>query len=129
MAGWVLISYNASFAIWVIIEAIVLYLAWAGVGAIAGSIVCGLGVLWIATLFHREAVFLVGGNTSLSPAQDWAIELLLNWLLTTVLTFKLAFTQQFLRSNGWNRTKTVCLLAIVANLGFSLGQYSRFLLP
>ena len=129
LASWVLFSYKAPFAIWVFTEAIMLYLAWAGTGAIAASIVCVLGLLWSATLFHRKAVFSLWLATALTPAQDWALELLLNGLLAMVLTFQLAFAHQFFRVKGWTRAKTFCLLAIVTNLGFSLGQCSRLLLP
>ncbi|PSB24582.1 hypothetical protein [Stenomitos frigidus] len=129
LAGYVLCSYKASFAVWVSIEAIVFYLAWAGFGAIAGSVVCVLGLLWCTTLFHHEAMFFVWSGTDLTSAQNWAIELVVNWLLATVLTFQLAFTHQFLRSNSWNRAKTFCLLMIVTNLGLTLGQGTRVLLP
>jgi hypothetical protein len=129
LAGWVLFSYKASFAVWVITEAIILYLAWAGVAAIAASIVCVLGLLWSATLFRREAVFSIWSGTTFTPAQDWALELLLNGLLAMVLTFQLAFAHRFFCAKGWTRAKTFCLLAIVTNLGFSVGQCSRLLLP
>lgn len=128
LAGWVLCSYKTSVAVWVFIEVIVLYLSWAGVGAIAGAVVGVLGLLWGTTLLHREAVFVWAG-TALTSAQDWAIELLLNWLLAAVLTFQLAFAHPFLCAKGWNKRKAFCLLAIVTNLGFGLGQYSRTLLP
>ena len=129
LAGWVLCSYKASFVVWVVIEAIVLYLAWAGVGALAVSVVGVLGVLWGTTLFHREAVFFVWSGTVLTSAQDWAIELLLNWLLATLLTFELASAHHVFQAKGWRKAKAFCLLAIVTNVGLSLGQCSRLLLP
>ena len=129
LVSWVLFSYKASFALWVFTETITLYLAWAGMGAIAASIVCVLGLLWSATLFHREAVFSLWLGTTLTPAQAWALELLLTGLLAMVLPFQLAFVHQFLCAKGWTRAKTFCWLAIVTNLGFSLGQCSYLLLP
>jgi len=127
--GWLLISYKASLVVWLLTEAVMLYLAWAGTGAIALSVVSTLGILWSATLFHREAEFLVWFDLPFTPAQHWATELLLNWLLAMVLIFKIAFANQWLCTNGWNRAKTFCLLAIVTSFGLSLVQLVNMLLP
>jgi hypothetical protein len=128
LVGWVLVSYHASLMVWGLTEAIILYLAWAGIGAIAVSTTSVLGILWGTTLFYRQAEILVWFAIPLNPAQSWASELLLNWLLAMMLTFKLAFANRFLLAIGWNRTQTFCLLAIMANLGLSLGRFSRMLL-
>lgn len=129
VVGWLLISYRASLAAWLLTEAVMLYLAWAGTGAIALSVVGALSILWSATLFHHEAEFLVWFGLPFTPAQHWATELLLNWLLAMILIFKIAFTNQLLRTSGRHRAKTFCLLAIVTNLGLSLVQLLRLLLP
>lgn len=120
LVGWLLISYRAPLAVWLVTEAMMLYLAWAGMGAIALSTVGALGLVWSATLFHRKAEFLTWFGLPFTPAQDWATELLLNWLLAMVLIFRIAFTYQWLEARGWNREKVFCLLAIVTSLGLSL---------
>lgn len=127
--GWLLTCYQASLAVWFMTEALMLYLAWAGTGAIALSIVGGLGLLWSATLFHPRAEFLVWLALPLTPAQHWAAELLLSWLFTTGLIFKIAFTNQWLQASGWRRARAFYLIAIVTSLGLSVVQLMRLLLP
>lgn len=126
--GWVLMSYSASLAVWLLTEAMMLYLAWSGTGAIALSVVGTLGILWSATLFHHEAELLVWLGLPFTPAQYWATELLLNWLLAMTLIFKIAFANQWFRTSGWHRAKTFCLLAIVTSLSLSLVPLMRVLL-
>ncbi|XGV96887.1 MAG: hypothetical protein ACAF41_29705 [Leptolyngbya sp. BL-A-14] len=127
MVGWLLISYRAPLAVWFITEAMMLYLAWAGMGAIALSIVGALVLVWSATLFHREAEFLTWFGLPFTSAQNWATELLLNWLLAMVLIFRIAFTCQWLEARGWNRANAFCLLAIVTSLGLSLVQLMKLM--
>lgn len=127
--GWLLIRYQASLAVWLITEALMLYLAWAGTGAIALSIVGVLGLLWSATLLHSKAKFLVWLGLPFTSAQHWAAELLLNWLLATVLIFNIAFANEWLQASGWRKIRTFYLLAIVTSLGLSLVQIIRILLP
>ncbi|MBW4691560.1 MAG: hypothetical protein KME27_07295 [Lyngbya sp. HA4199-MV5] len=127
--GWLLMRYQASLVVWLLTEALMLYLAWAGTGAIALSVVGALGLIWSATLFHGKAEFLVWLGLPFTPAQHWATELILNWLLATVLIFNLAFTSQWLQIQGYRRTKAFYLLAIVTSFGLTLVQLMRLLLP
>ncbi|MBW4474112.1 MAG: hypothetical protein KME45_27615 [Stenomitos rutilans HA7619-LM2] len=127
--GWLLVCYQASRAVWFLTEALLLYLTWAGTGAIALSVVGVLGLVWSATLFHGKAEFLVWLGLPFTPAQHWAVELLLNWLFAMVLIVKIALTNQWLQTKGWRRTKAFYLLAIVTSLGLNLVQFIRILLP
>jgi hypothetical protein len=123
--GYLLVSYQATLVIWLLIEVMILHLAWAGTGAIASSVVGALGIVWSATLSTPIPEDLVWPGVPLDPAQIWAGKLLLNWLLANSLIFMLGFMTRFLRSSGQTRNQTFCLVMTITNLGLLLAQLSR----
>lgn len=122
LAGWLLNAYSASVGIWLLTEAIVLYLAWSGTGAIALSSVGVMGIISAATLFTPCPSGMLSIEMHLTAAQGWAVALVLSWLLAMGLVFKLAFAKQQLNAVGLSRAQAFWLLVIITNVGLRLGQ-------
>jgi hypothetical protein len=132
LAGWLLSLYNASLGIWLVAEAMILYLAWAGTGAIALSVVGVFGMMAAATILIPFPTGMLSLKLHLlelhlTAAQGWAITLGTTGLLATMLVFKLGFANQQLNFEGFSRTQTFWLLILVTNLGLKLGLEMNFL--
>lgn len=123
LAGGLLTFQQVSPAIWLIVEGIVVYLVWAGTGAIALSAVGITAIMWALMLMRFNSTEdLWVGNVMFNPAQVWALVLILGWLLALVLTFRLAFVSQNLSSVGVSKITVLCVLVLTVNLGLKLGH-------
>lgn len=115
LAGWLLAFYQASPVIWVLIELMVSYLAWVGTGAIALASVGAIAMVWIATLLTPQPEPLIG--ISLTPAQTWALGLILSLTLALSLVFGLAFSTRYLNLANFPPKQTFQILIVLANIG------------
>lgn len=122
LAGGVLSAHCGSLLTWVIIEILVIYLAWATTGAIVLSLAVSTGIVWAEMFSTQISEKLWFGNGHLTSAQLWAIDLLVSWGLSVMLCFQLAFAAQRLTERGSSRSQTVLFLLLVANLGLSFGK-------
>lgn len=127
--GWLLASYQASLAVWLAIEIIIVYLSWIGAGAIllsiAGSIVIvGSGVMHSGFLNPFTGLVL-----SLNPAQTWAFALGVSLFWAILSIFKLASVRQDLRLSGFKLLQAFWLAFLTANLGLRLGQILEITTP
>lgn len=127
VAGYALVSYNAPFIIWLIAELMILHLAWSGTQAIALAVVGVLALIWGTTIFTPIVETSVLPGVPLDPAQLWAGQLLLNWLLANSLVFAVGFTSQWLRSTGRHKRQILTLVLSVANVGLSLAPIHQLL--
>jgi hypothetical protein len=117
VAGWLLSAYHASWLIWLVVEAMIVHLAWSGTGAIALATFGIAGIIWSATL--AKAWFRVVPWVGVPV---WAIAIGFSWLLGMALALNLAFIAQNLAFSGFKKAQIFCLLILITNLGLRVGQ-------
>lgn len=122
LAGGVLSAHVASLLTWLIVETLVIYLAWSSTGAIALSLAISTGIVWAELFSTQLSERLWFGDGHLTSAQLWAIDLLVSWGLSGVLCFQLAFAAQRLTETDLSRSQAVLLLLLISNLGLILGK-------
>ncbi|MBW4519686.1 MAG: hypothetical protein KME16_08300 [Scytolyngbya sp. HA4215-MV1] len=117
VAGWLLSAYDASWLIWLAVEAMICHLTWVGAGAIALSTVGIVTIMWSATLANAwfHGIPWIGASV-------WAIALAFSWLLGMVLMLNLALIAQSFNFAGFKKAQIFCLLLLVTNLGLRAGQ-------
>ncbi len=122
LMGWLIAANGASTRVWFMLEAMTLYLAWSGTGAIAIAIVVATSIAWIETIAIAcpEGMWWIG--IPLTGAQVWAAALALSWFLAIALIYRLAFTSRNLNDTGLSKSQTFWLLVLVANVGLRIGQ-------
>ncbi|HIK16460.1 MAG TPA: hypothetical protein IGS53_14425 [Leptolyngbyaceae cyanobacterium M33_DOE_097] len=122
VTGYLLSNYEATAAIWLLTEIIVVYLAWTGTGAIFLSIAGGIGIVGIGVLTADLPYGMSGLPFNLNAAQVWAIDLGFSLFWAILVIFQLAFTTHRLKLSGWKSLEVFWIAFMVANLGLVFGN-------
>lgn len=113
--GWILAAYAAPGPMWIWTLALIVYVAWAGVGAIAVSMLWVVSVVWIAAYTSAKPLHMNWQGST------WAISLLGVWLFAISVVLMLAFAKPALESLRWSRKSTFYRLVIITGIGLILG--------
>ena len=115
--GWVLAAYAAPGLMWIWTSVLIVYVAWAGSGAIA------IAMLWVVSVVG------IAAYTSATPllmnwkGPTWAISLVGVWIFAIGVVLMLAFAQQALQSLNWPQKWTFHRLVVITWIGLSVGRF------
>ncbi len=125
LVGWLLSAYLVPEVVWVGTLTMTLYIAWAGLDAIAIASVWVVGVLSIGAVRHAWMWHMLRPYYQLEP-----LVLLIIWLLSLVLVVFTAITHKHLQER-FNRVQILYRLVIPIWLGLVLGTviYYKFTFP
>ena len=105
------------------VQLLVLYLIWAGRGALAPVVFSITILMWLQTLFTPIPDEMLSSPLHLTPAQFWSISLGVCWLVAIVLSVKLAAFSSHLQASGYHKTAILLLLLPLPIVSVSLGHF------
>ncbi|NJK30217.1 MAG: hypothetical protein HC851_11485 [Acaryochloris sp. RU_4_1] len=114
--GWILAAYATPALMWMWTLALMVYVAWAGAGAIAASMLWVVSVVWIAAYTSATPLHVNWQGST------WAISLLGVWLFAISVVLMLAFAHPALQSLRWSRKSTFYRVVITTGIGLILGR-------
>ncbi len=114
--GWILAAYDAPILMWIWTMILIVYIAWANLGAITVAMLWVVSIVWIAAYTSATPLLMDWKGPT------WAISIVGVWIFAIVVVLMLAFSQQALQPLSWSRRWTFYRLVIVTELGLIIGR-------
>lgn len=115
--GWLLTAYAAPALMWIWTLGLIVYVAWANTGAIAGAMLWVVSVVWIAAYTSATPLLMNWKGPT------WAISLVGVWIFAIGVVLMLAFARQALQALGWSRQGTFYRLLVITWSGLITGHF------
>jgi len=115
--GWVLSAYAAPTPMWVWTLMLIVYIAWAGSGAIAVAMLWVVSVVWIAAYVSATPTLMNWRGSS------WALSLVGVWIFAMGVVLILAFARPALQTLNWPQKWIFYRLIVITWAGLMVGRF------